>query len=752
MEDAADSSDSDATAGSDSSAAAAPASQTGGLRGRKRRHMRRYLRQVCAPVNPSLDLSATVCRLPGAAAASGAPAAPVVVRLLLYLPPPTRLPCRLAVDSRSFTADQLIAALLQRLAAEVGGPDAAASGSDPAPPSAAAAAWADPVLAEEDRRMRVLREAWVAGGAGDEQDADSQSAWRQDQLVPLLRLLQTQRQGSGGGCTDLAGTLGLRFHERGGEPDTDLSALEGTEQVLQLAEDLGVAAEFCLCARQTAAARETLSSLLGPDGMPRTAAAAAADGGDASKGAPSAVPMSTSVSGRRMLIGAPTAATTTAAATATGAGTAQLSSAQGPVPAGTGAAGSGSASGRGVIPAGPEAPALLLAATGGSASAASRSAASAASAEESGDAGFIRVLIMPDPLEQQRTQDADGGRVTVQQGSPVTALVPFSASSLGYAMGGMSIPSLQSLQGGRTGAATDILARDVIDWVGRQYRLPVFREHYVLKASATDARRLHLTAARELPPDTPLAKYGLWTVEMVRKVFADSGSLIPANLGFGLRLGRAGQQQPQTAGGAPRKDRVNFLAGGNAGFGPNHGLSLPGSQATSQQTARVGGSYLEPSPRDDQSASGGGRGQLSGSGKALTAQQSSKPLIHNAISAGQYEEWHVIKVNRWGKRQDRLLGMDLARIYNRKIEKKRLLSDKTSRAERLIADISRVDVFLGTGMECNFSIAFLENGTESTVQYETRTASDREEIIKKLAYLLKMNGEEHKVVRRKQVE
>lgn len=71
-------------------------------------------------------------------------------------------------------------------------------------------------------------------------------------------------------------------------------------------------------------------------------------------------------------------------------------------------------------------------------------------------------------------------------------------------------------------------------------------------------------------------------------------------------------------------------------------------------------------------------------------------VLFNDQMAALYEEWDVIKTNKWGKRQRRVLGVDHQKVYNKKQEKdlgKNMLSkDTVKRAERDIAEIRSFQV------------------------------------------------------------
>ncbi len=45
-------------------------------------------------------------------------------------------------------------------------------------------------------------------------------------------------------------------------------------------------------------------------------------------------------------------------------------------------------------------------------------------------------------------------------------------------------------------------------------------------------------------------------------------------------------------------------------------------------------------------------------------------FLFNEVTAAMYKQWNVIKTNKWGRRQERLIGIDLTKIYNRKTDGK----------------------------------------------------------------------------------
>lgn len=105
-------------------------------------------------------------------------------------------------------------------------------------------------------------------------------------------------------------------------------------------------------------------------------------------------------------------------------------------------------------------------------------------------------------------------------------------------------------------------------------------------------------------------------------------------------------------------------------------------------------------------------------------------------------------MNKRGRRQLRLMGIDLTRITNNKVEKRRFGSNETYRAERLIVDIKAVEVPDTTGKV--FYITYRESAVEDVrLEYEAKSAYERAEIIYKLEYILALEDRAHIVVKKR---
>lgn len=78
--------------------------------------------------------------------------------------------------------------------------------------------------------------------------------------------------------------------------------------------------------------------------------------------------------------------------------------------------------------------------------------------------------------------------------------------------------------------------------------------------------------------------------------------------------------------------------------------------------------------------------------------------IFSDSTARKYEQWKVIKTNKWGKQQKRIIGIDAQKIYNLKRPKaSKKVRGKTKNAERLISDVTRVHLVNNRG---SFRIIF----------------------------------------------
>ena len=117
------------------------------------------------------------------------------------------------------------------------------------------------------------------------------------------------------------------------------------------------------------------------------------------------------------------------------------------------------------------------------------------------------------------------------------------------------------------------------------------------------------------------------------------------------------------------------------------------------------------------------------------------------MTAAVYQEWEVVKVNKFGRRQARTMGVDSTKIYNKK--RRREKEEDVYRAHRDIATVEAVDIVSeqrgGGGLPTISEEGGERRGKPSflirykdrdVVQYITESESDCVEIVAKIRYII----------------
>ena len=79
----------------------------------------------------------------------------------------------------------------------------------------------------------------------------------------------------------------------------------------------------------------------------------------------------------------------------------------------------------------------------------------------------------------------------------------------------------------------------------------------------------------------------------------------------------------------------------------------------------------------------GGKGRQAQAGHESVKGWTVKATVYPVVPL-PVQEWEVIKVNKRGRRQLRVMGIDLSRITNKKVEKRRFGSNETYRVRHLV--------------------------------------------------------------------
>ena len=121
-----------------------------------------------------------------------------------------------------------------------------------------------------------------------------------------------------------------------------------------------------------------------------------------------------------------------------------------------------------------------------------------------------------------------------------------------------------------------------------------------------------------------------------------------------------------------------------------------------------------------------------------------RDFFFNEISAGLYQEFEVIKINKFNTKQERILGIDMYNLYNNKPKKK-----ETGIMNLIFKDIKKPRRKMKNVKACgimgdkSFYIDIKDEESEDVKRtvYEVKNNLIRDEIIAKISFLIKMNQE-----------
>lgn len=105
-------------------------------------------------------------------------------------------------------------------------------------------------------------------------------------------------------------------------------------------------------------------------------------------------------------------------------------------------------------------------------------------------------------------------------------------------------------------------------------------------------------------------------------------------------------------------------------------------------------------------------------------------------SAYAFQEWNVIKKNRFGRKQERVFGIDGKRVYNSKRGQRNGVVYGTGvlRAEREITNIKNVEI-LRADLK-TFRIKWIDDKDTYDIDYTCENTRHAAEIVAKINYLL----------------
>ena len=120
---------------------------------------------------------------------------------------------------------------------------------------------------------------------------------------------------------------------------------------------------------------------------------------------------------------------------------------------------------------------------------------------------------------------------------------------------------------------------------------------------------------------------------------------------------------------------------------------------------------------------------------------SGREYFFNEISAGLYQEFEVIKINKYKQKQERILGIDMYKLYNNLPKKKsgifKKIFNETKNPIRKIKNVTKCKV---TGDKAFYMEIKEDDRVEpKKFYYEVKNNNIRDEIVAKLNFLIKLN-------------
>lgn len=110
-------------------------------------------------------------------------------------------------------------------------------------------------------------------------------------------------------------------------------------------------------------------------------------------------------------------------------------------------------------------------------------------------------------------------------------------------------------------------------------------------------------------------------------------------------------------------------------------------------------------------------------------------IVFNEATANAYQEWNVVKKNKFGRRQERIFGVDGKKVYNSKRGQYRGgVATGVHRAERDISTIVKNEVLASDPK--TFRITWLDDKDIYNIEYSCETERECAEIVSKIKYIL----------------
>ena len=263
---------------------------------------------------------------------------------------------------------------------------------------------------------------------------------------------------------------------------------------------------------------------------------------------------------------------------------------------------------------------------------------------------------------------------------------------------------------------------------GQKEPLPILAEEYQLRVSDTEMERLGMLVS-VLRPEDDLLALGIKTVFVCTRKYKDTPldgeKMDKLKTNMNQEAKKANQQRGEMD--QARKDDVNAGGAGNAGAAKN------GPQVTIKDTKSGVMTPLNVKSKDGLGSKSTGKSSAKANAKTKAGAAEPDPIIMNELKAAMYEEYPVTKTNNWGKNQQRMLGIDAHKLYN-KARSEGGFGGSVKHAERLIADVIHCEVNPNNPKAFSIKVREPLGNNTTTLNYEAQTAEDAAKIVAKIKY------------------
>jgi SAPK-interacting protein 1 (Sin1), Pleckstrin-homology len=244
---------------------------------------------------------------------------------------------------------------------------------------------------------------------------------------------------------------------------------------------------------------------------------------------------------------------------------------------------------------------------------------------------------------------------------------------------------------------------DLLPHIARTHRLRLYSDEYAFAISPEDRARLKIMSPI-VDLSVPVHSLGVRELQLQKRVYADT-----------VRAGRSVQ-------------------------GPSDPLPITSGTANATNagtsTAPLGIAALGITSSDNNNNNNNNNNK-----KVVPPTSAPKPsadaqtVVLTETVASMYQEWNVVKKNKFGMKQERIFGVDATRVYNAKRDrdKQKGQGPGVHRPHRELSAVRKVDVL--SGDRKTFRITWQDGREVYDIDYTCENVRACNEIVAKLLFL-----------------